>query len=171
MGGSTTTAAHSRHSKQGVPLLIFTYNCGMIMMNTYMHSYNVKIIYVGGNRFVYMANPNMLENILRAEGRYPRRENTLSPNLEWILAKLKLPPPFAIKCVYVAIAIRTNINHNLLVYEFGISLSKQCVVSSGCFIRFLLSETPPSDPPMHPCSSSLHLSVIKLPDISFRLGN
>ena len=64
--------------------------------------------YVGGNRFVYMANPNMLENILRAEGRYPRRENTLSPNLEWILAKLKLPPPFAIK--YVSIATRMSIN-------------------------------------------------------------
>lgn len=46
-----------------------------------------------------MANPNMLENILRAEGRHPRRENTLSPNLEWIMAKLNLPPPFAIKYV------------------------------------------------------------------------
>ena len=59
---------------------------------------------------MYMANPNMLENILRAEGKYPRRENTLSPNLEWILAKLKLPPPFAIK--YVSIETSTKINHN-----------------------------------------------------------
>ena len=44
-----------------------------------------------------MANPHMLENIMRAEGKYPRRENTLSPNLEWILAKLNLPAPFAVK--------------------------------------------------------------------------
>ena len=58
---------------------------------------------------MYMANPNMLENILRAEGRYPRRENTLSPNLEWILAKLKLPPPFAIKYVYISIATSIKI--------------------------------------------------------------
>ena len=58
---------------------------------------------------MYMANPNMLENILRAEGRYPRRENTLSPNLEWILAKLKLPQPFAIKYVHIAIATRTKL--------------------------------------------------------------
>ena len=44
-----------------------------------------------------MANPDMLENILRAEGQYPRRDNTLTPNVAWMAKKLKVLAAFGVK--------------------------------------------------------------------------
>ena len=45
----------------------------------------------GGNNFVVMADPNLLETILRAEGKYPRRDTTLSSNMAWLMTKLDYP--------------------------------------------------------------------------------
>lgn len=63
----------------------------------YVYPYQVSNLNSGGKNFVYMADPNSLESILRAEGKYPRRENTQTPNMEWLITKLKSPVPFAIK--------------------------------------------------------------------------
>ena len=52
---------------------------------------NAVLVHAGGNNFVHMANPNHLETILRAEGKYPQRENNVTPNMAWILNKLKYP--------------------------------------------------------------------------------
>ena len=51
----------------------------------------------GGNNFVMMTDLNQLENILRAEGKYPRRDNNLSPNMEWLLTRSNYPVQFALK--------------------------------------------------------------------------
>ena len=39
---------------------------------------------------MFMADPKCFENIVRVEEKYPRRDNSLSPNIEWISNKLKL---------------------------------------------------------------------------------
>ena len=41
-----------------------------------------------------MADPNQLENILRAEGKYPDRDANISPNIRWLVTKLKYPVGF-----------------------------------------------------------------------------
>ena len=47
-----------------------------------------------------MADPNHLESILRAEGKYPTRDSNFSPNFKWIQTKLKYPVTFALEYVY-----------------------------------------------------------------------
>ena len=42
---------------------------------------------------MFMADPKRFENIVRVEEKYPRRDNNLSPNIEWIGNKLKHPVP------------------------------------------------------------------------------
>ena len=51
----------------------------------------------GGNNFVMISDPNQLENILRAKGKYPRRDNNMSPNTEWLLTRLNYPVQFSLK--------------------------------------------------------------------------
>jgi hypothetical protein len=58
------------------------------------------IFFKGGNNFVYIANPNALEIILRAEGKYPRRETNLSPYIQWILNKQNFAVPLPFKYVH-----------------------------------------------------------------------
>ena len=55
----------------------------------------------GGNNFVYMSNPNALANVLRSEGKYPRRETNLSPYIQWILDKQNFAIPLPFKYVFV----------------------------------------------------------------------
>ena len=55
---------------------------------------SIIIIFSGGNNFVMMADPNQLENILRAEGKYPDRDANISPNIRWLATKLKYPVGF-----------------------------------------------------------------------------
>ena len=64
---------------------------GLVFMMQYLFSSK------GGNNFVYIANPNVLENILRAEGKYPRRESNLSSHLQWILSKQNFAVPLPFK--------------------------------------------------------------------------
>ena len=52
---------------------------------------------------MYIANPNALENVLRAEGKYPRREANLSPYIQWILNKQNFAVPLPFKYVPYAI--------------------------------------------------------------------
>ena len=49
------------------------------------------LCFAGGNNIVVMADPNLLETVLRAEGKYPRRETFLSPNMAWLMTKLNYP--------------------------------------------------------------------------------
>ena len=51
----------------------------------------------GNNNFVMMADPNQLENILRAEGKYPNRDSNFTPTLEWFQTKSKYPVAFGAK--------------------------------------------------------------------------
>ena len=53
------------------------------------------LCFVGGKNFVVMADPNQLETVLRAEGKYPRRETILSPNMAWLMTKLNYPVSLA----------------------------------------------------------------------------
>ena len=56
---------------------------------------SVTITFSGGkNNFVVMADPNQLENILRAEGKYPDRDANITPNVRWLVTKLKYPVGF-----------------------------------------------------------------------------
>ena len=58
-------------------------------------TYSVTIIFSGGkNNFVMLADPNELENILRAEGKYPERDANMTPNMRWLATKLKYPVGF-----------------------------------------------------------------------------
>ena len=52
------------------------------------------IFLTGNNNFVMTTDPNHLENILRAEGKYPMRDNNSLPNMEWIIKDLKYPVMF-----------------------------------------------------------------------------
>ena len=56
---------------------------------------------IGSNNFVYLADPCCLENILRAEGKYPRRDINVTPNTEWLLTDMGYP---------VTIGFRYNLN-------------------------------------------------------------
>ena len=59
---------------------------------------SIHLILTGGqNNFVVMADPNFLEAVLRAEGKYPVRDSNFTPNMEWISTKLKYPPAFSVK--------------------------------------------------------------------------
>ena len=51
----------------------------------------------GGIRFVHISDPSVFEMVLRQEGKYPRREATLSSNLAWIIKKLDLENPIPFK--------------------------------------------------------------------------
>jgi hypothetical protein len=51
----------------------------------------------GKNNFVVMADPNQLENILRAEGKYPDRDASISPSIRWLQTKSKYPVAFGVK--------------------------------------------------------------------------
>ena len=44
-----------------------------------------------------MADPNQLENILRAEGKYPVRDTNMTPNMQWLTTKSKYPVGFGTK--------------------------------------------------------------------------
>ena len=44
-----------------------------------------------------MADPNELEKILRAEGKYPDRDANFTPSLEWLQTKSKYPVAFGAK--------------------------------------------------------------------------
>ena len=59
------------------------------------------IIIVGvivGNRFVVIRDPQSIEDVLRAEGRYPDRNQTKIAGLRWLLEKrAKQPSPFGIQ--------------------------------------------------------------------------
>lgn len=41
-----------------------------------------------------IADPNQLENILRAEGKYPARDANFTPNMAWIITKSNYPVAF-----------------------------------------------------------------------------
>ena len=58
------------------------------------------LLFEGGNNFVYIANPNALEIILRAEGKYPRRDASISPYIQWILNKQNFAVPLPFKYVH-----------------------------------------------------------------------
>lgn len=49
----------------------------------------------GGSKFVFMADPSCMENILRAEGKYPRRDAILPAKVEWLLAEMGYPTSVA----------------------------------------------------------------------------
>ena len=50
-----------------------------------------------GNNVVMMADPNELENILRAEGKYPDRDANFTESVKWFQTKSKYPVAFAVK--------------------------------------------------------------------------
>ena len=54
---------------------------------------------------MYMADPNALENVLRSEGKYPRRETNLSSNLQWMLNQQNFAIPLAFKYVLIIVTI------------------------------------------------------------------
>ena len=60
-----------------------------------MHILNNYCLIIGNNNFVVMADPNHLENVLRAEGKYPVRDVNFTPRLAWIMTNLGYPPSFA----------------------------------------------------------------------------
>ena len=60
-----------------------------------LYSYVVVSLPTGGSNFVFMADPSCMENILRAEGKHPRREATLSSKVDWLLSEMGYPPSIA----------------------------------------------------------------------------
>ena len=68
-----------------------------VMLDKIEDKIHLSFLTGGQNNFVVMADPNHLEAVLRAEGKYPDRDTNFSPNLEWIITKLNYPPAFAIK--------------------------------------------------------------------------
>ena len=58
---------------------------------------NFILIILGRNNFVYISDPNAMESIFRVEGKYPRKETTLSPRINWIMNKLDFAVPLFFK--------------------------------------------------------------------------
>ena len=60
-----------------------------------------RIIIVGvivGNRFVVIRDPQSIEDVLRAEGRYPDRNQTMTAGIRWLTEnRAKQPSPFAMQ--------------------------------------------------------------------------
>ena len=54
----------------------------------------LQILFVhttGGRDMVLISDPNSLEAILRAEGKYPMRDTSVTPRMTWLLKKLNYP--------------------------------------------------------------------------------
>ena len=58
-------------------------------------SYTSYNNYVGNGNFVLVADPNALEEILRAEGKYPERDRTITPRVKWFTNQFNQPSFFA----------------------------------------------------------------------------
>ena len=67
---------------------------------------------LGRNNFVYISDPNALESIFRVEGKYPRREATLSPSLYWIMNKLDFAVPLPFKYYKIIVLSVTIYRHH-----------------------------------------------------------
>ena len=71
---------------------------GNIILCLLIHVPILLFFFSGGkNNFVMMADPNQLENILRAEGKYPVRDTNMTPNMQWLTTKSKYPVGFGTK--------------------------------------------------------------------------
>ena len=70
----------------------------ILLSRTITHNY--LCLFKGGNNFVYISDPDALEKVMRQEGKYPRRETNLSPNMGWIMNKLDLTVSLPFKYMY-----------------------------------------------------------------------
>ena len=48
----------------------------------------------GVGKFVVVADPNVLEEVLRAEGQYPVRDETITPQMKWLAEQSGFPSGF-----------------------------------------------------------------------------
>ena len=51
----------------------------------------------GVGKFVVVADPTVVEEVLRAEGKYPVRDKTITPQMKWLVAQSGYPPGFGME--------------------------------------------------------------------------
>ena len=56
------------------------------------------VICIAGNRFVLIRDPQSIEDVLRAEGKYPDRNQTMTSGIRWLTEnRAKQLSPFAMQ--------------------------------------------------------------------------